>query len=499
MTLSPGQTLNNRYRIANLLGQGGFGAVYKAWDLNLETHRAIKENLDTSDVAQRQFKREAQILDKLVHPNLPRVIDHFIIPNQGQYLVMDFVEGDDLEQMLESAGGPLPEAQVLPWIMQVCEALSYLHDQNPPVIHRDIKPANIKITPQGVAMMVDFGIAKIYDSKVSTTVGARAVTPGYSPPEQYGMGTTDARSDVYALGATLFHLLTGVKPPASVDIVSLGVSVLPPVRQVNPAISSAVSAAIEQAMQVGRTARFGSVAEFQAALAIKSKTPPVMPVDSEATVPLAVPATAASDLQRIPWRRILGILGTLSLIVVVVMGGQIISENAQRRDVTQTAAAHLILPSNTPQPSATTVSRTFETSISIPTLPDTFVSTPTYTPSLLPTDTPTFSPTTRPSKTATPTEVLPAQVGDALSNVKVLNHYELDQVPSDWASKHAKVADGVLEIPNISENNWVSGPNINERQGVLFRFLYDATVKVSFTFDFGNINTAEFKSIGILK
>ena len=164
-----------------MLGQGGFGAIYRAWDLNLESPRAIKENLDTSPQAQRQFKRETQILDKLVHANLPRVIDHLIIPNQGQYLVMDFVEGQDLGEMLWS--GPLPEARLLPWIIQVYDALIYLHAQNPPVIHRDIKPGNIKITPEGKAMLVDFGISKIYDPALSTTVGARAVTPGYSPPE----------------------------------------------------------------------------------------------------------------------------------------------------------------------------------------------------------------------------------------------------------------------------------------------------------------------------
>jgi serine/threonine-protein kinase len=217
MPLEPGQVLNNRYRIAKLLGQGGFGAVYRAWDLNLERACALKENLEISEEAQRQFKREALILSGLSHPNLPRVIDHFIIPGQGQYLVMDYVEGEDLQEMLESTGRPLPEAQALSWISQVCDALVYLHSQNPPVIHRDIKPANIKITPQGQAMLVDFGIAKMYDAHLQTTLGARAVTAGYSPPEQYGSGMTDPRSDIYALGATLYHLLTGQQPPESIQ------------------------------------------------------------------------------------------------------------------------------------------------------------------------------------------------------------------------------------------------------------------------------------------
>jgi serine/threonine-protein kinase len=163
MPLQIGQVLNNRYRIVKLLGQGGFGAVYRAWDMNMECPRAVKENLDTTSEGQKQFKTEAKILGQLTHQNLPKVIDHFIIPGQGQYLVMEYVEGEDMQEMLDKQGGPLPESQVINWIEQVCDALTYLHGQNPPIIHRDIKPANIKITPQGKAMLVDFGIAKVFD------------------------------------------------------------------------------------------------------------------------------------------------------------------------------------------------------------------------------------------------------------------------------------------------------------------------------------------------
>ena len=188
MTLETGSVLNNRYRIVKQLGQGGFGAVYRAWDISLERPCAIKENLGTTDEAQRQFKREATILANVVHPNLPRVTDHFIIQGQGQYLVMDYVEGEDLQSMLERTGAPLPTHQVLSWIGQVCDALSYLHSQNPPIIHRDIKPANIRITPGGQAMLVDFGIAKIFDphhenhhrgaSRYPRFFAAGAVRPG---------------------------------------------------------------------------------------------------------------------------------------------------------------------------------------------------------------------------------------------------------------------------------------------------------------------------------
>ena len=266
MPLLPGQILNNRYRIVKLLGQGGFGAVYKAWDLNLERPKALKENLEISPEAQRQFKREAQILTDLIHPNLPRVMDHFIIPDQGQYLVMDFIEGEDLGEIMDRVSGSLPEAQALEWIRQICDALDYMHSQNPPVIHRDIKPANIKITPQGRAMLVDFGIAKIYDASHKTTIGARAVTPGYSPPEQYGHDPTDAQSDIYALGALAYHMLTGQAPPAAIDITAGLESPPPRVNAINPDVSSQTSQAVMHALQLDRSQRTTSVVEFKLAL-----------------------------------------------------------------------------------------------------------------------------------------------------------------------------------------------------------------------------------------
>ena len=236
--LATGTLLNRRYRIVRLLGQGGFGAVYRAWDLNLNRPCAVKENTDVSLEAVRQFSREASLLANLSHPNLPRVTDHFSIPGQGQYLVMDYIEGEDLREMVEKSFEPLPEEQVLPWIIQVCDALSYLHSLPQPIIHRDLKPANIRITPQGKAYLVDFGIAKIYDPQLHTTSGAKALSPGYSPPEQYGQGRTDARSDVYALGATLYTLLTSQRPPDSVDLLTATAPKLPSVRSLNPKVSA---------------------------------------------------------------------------------------------------------------------------------------------------------------------------------------------------------------------------------------------------------------------
>ncbi len=180
MPLVPHQILENRYQVLSLLAEGGYGAVYMGIDL-FPAHRqrvAIKEYLDMPPEVQRQICQEAQILAKLGHPNLPHVTDYFSSPGTAYYyVVMDFVEGENLQAMLDRTGQALPVSKVLSWIDQVCSALEYLHAQQPPIIHRDIKPANIIITPRGRAMLVDFGIPSIYNSRLRTTLGARTVTP----------------------------------------------------------------------------------------------------------------------------------------------------------------------------------------------------------------------------------------------------------------------------------------------------------------------------------
>ena len=275
MTLNTGIIIANRYRIVKLLGQGGFGAVYKVWDLNLNRACALKENLDTWSEAERQFMREAQVLASLAHPNLPHVSDYFSVPEQGQYLVMELVEGEDLESLVQRQG-PLAPHQALHWIGQIADALQYMHNQHPPVIHRDIKPANIRITPDGRAVLVDFGLAKVYDSHLKTTVGARAVTEGYSPPEQYGTGSTDARTDIYALAATLYTLLTGQQPQESVQrIVNDQVEL---VDRTNAQIKPEVGQAIARSMSLNPSHRYQAVQEFKLALTSGAPGLPVAPV-----------------------------------------------------------------------------------------------------------------------------------------------------------------------------------------------------------------------------
>jgi basic membrane lipoprotein Med (substrate-binding protein (PBP1-ABC) superfamily) len=221
-------------------------------------------------------------LANLTHPNLPRVNDHFVIEGQGQYLVMDFVGGDDLEKIVTERGCVDP-AQAVDWIDQVLDALIYLHSRPQPVIHRDIKPANIKITPEGRAMLVDFGLVKLYDPHLRTTAGARAITAGFSPPEQYGQAVTDARTDIYALGATLYMLLTGTAPVESV--LRMTQDDLPVAHLLNPAVPEALSQVISKAMELRPAQRFQTAREFQQAL--KAAIPVTAPF------PLSEPVIAA--------------------------------------------------------------------------------------------------------------------------------------------------------------------------------------------------------------
>lgn len=264
MPHNPGDIVHNRYRVIRQLGQGGFATVYRVEDLVHNVICALKENLDYWEDSQRQFERESMILANLHHPNLPRVIDYFSTPGEGQYLVMEYVDGYDLQEILNRVQQPLIESKVLGWIDQICDALNYLHSQSPPVIHRDIKPANIKITKADKAMLVDFGVAKTYDPGRKTTIAARAVTPGYSPIEQYGHGSTDARTDQYALAATLYMLLTNQRPPESIERVT-GEKLVPP-SQINPTVSRPVEQAVLMAMEILASNRFATVADFRKAL-----------------------------------------------------------------------------------------------------------------------------------------------------------------------------------------------------------------------------------------
>lgn len=264
MPLQPGIILLHRYRIEGVLGQGGMGAVYRAFDINLGVPVAVKENLFTSEEYARQFRREATILASLRHPNLPRVTDHFVLEGEGQYLVMDFIQGGDLRERLERDGA-VAETEAQPWFLEIADALAYLHSRNPPILHRDIKPGNIKIMPGGRAILVDFGLAKIVEAGGTTTTGAKAMTPGFSPPEQYGTGRTDPRTDVYSLGATLYAVLTATVPEDSLER-AMGREKLTPIRRRNPKVNPSLAKVISKALAVDPEDRYQSIAEFAVAL-----------------------------------------------------------------------------------------------------------------------------------------------------------------------------------------------------------------------------------------
>jgi serine/threonine protein kinase len=264
MTLNPETILNKRYRIISILGHGGMSSVYQALDENIGVPVAVKENLVLTDNYSRQFQREASVLATLRHPNLPRVSDYFFIPGQGQYLVMDFIEGEDLRERIERLD-QLPEREVMLIGAAICDALLYLHQRIPPVIHRDIKPGNIKITPEGHIVLVDFGLVKLLEGNQQTATGARAMTPGYSPPEQYGTGHTDERSDIYSIGATLYAALTGIIPEDGLSRLT-GKEKLTPIKSKRSNISNKFAAVIEKSLEINVEKRYQNAQDLRMAI-----------------------------------------------------------------------------------------------------------------------------------------------------------------------------------------------------------------------------------------
>ncbi len=239
-------------------------AVYKAIDQNLGVEVAVKENLFTTEEYARQFRLEATILASLRQPNLPRVSDHFVIEPQGQYLVMDFIEGEDLRQRLDRLG-PLPEQEVIIIGVAMCDALAYMHTRQPMILHRDIKPGNVRITPTGHIYLVDFGLAKVVEGREATHTGARAMTPGYSPPEQYGTARTDGRSDIYSLGATLYCALTDSLPEDGLERAMNHIE-LTPILTHNPKVSVQVAQIVEKCLAVRPEDRYQTAEELRYSL-----------------------------------------------------------------------------------------------------------------------------------------------------------------------------------------------------------------------------------------
>lgn len=268
----------SRYRILDLVGQGGMGAIYQAEDLRLEGRLcAIKEVIpdvgaskEYQEQSQAAFHREASILARLDHTNLPKVSDFFFF-NGRDYLVMDFVPGQDLREIIEHARHKqtfIPEKQVLFWAEQLINALEYLHQQDPPVLHRDIKPSNIKLMPNGTIKLVDFGLVKLLqpdDNRTVTVLQGRA-TIQYAPLEQIGgdVGYTDVRSDIYSVGATLFHLLTNEPPPdAKTRYIRGKKQPQLSIREINPSVSVQTEQAILHALGLHPEDRPDNIQQFR--------------------------------------------------------------------------------------------------------------------------------------------------------------------------------------------------------------------------------------------
>jgi serine/threonine protein kinase len=276
--LKPGEILRERYKISQIIGQGGMGSIYLADDLRLEgRHCALKEVEHDGSMpeemlkqAREQFQREATVLARLDHPNLPKVSD-FFSEKQRDYLVMDFVPGKDLRTLMNEARqrkSHLTEKEVLSWAMQLADALIYMHSQEPPILHRDIKPSNLKLTPSGLIKLVDFGLVKILASEEMTvTILQGRGTALYTPLEQYGgdTGHTDARSDIYAFGATLYHLLTNQAPVEARERFLHPNSLIPP-RQLRSDLSWRTERAVLWAMNLHPDDRPQDVETFRKAL-----------------------------------------------------------------------------------------------------------------------------------------------------------------------------------------------------------------------------------------
>lgn len=250
-----GSVIDGKYEILRKIGQGGMSVVYLAMDTHLNKQWAVKEirkkgNGKDDVVIVNSLLAEANMMKKLDHPSLPRIVD--IIDNgETIFVVMDYIEGESLDKILLEYG-PQPEELVIGWAKQLCDVLSYLHSQKPPIIYRDMKPANIMLKPEGNIKIIDFGIAREYkeQSLADTTVLG---TKGYAPPEQYS-GQTDARSDIFALGMTMHHLLTGIDPRGGEKYV--------PVRMWNPELSEGIEIIIDKCVQPAAENRYQNCSDL---------------------------------------------------------------------------------------------------------------------------------------------------------------------------------------------------------------------------------------------
>jgi outer membrane protein assembly factor BamB/tRNA A-37 threonylcarbamoyl transferase component Bud32 len=307
--MQPGVILQERYAIEGTLGIGGMSVVYRGRDMRFKDvvrPCAIKEmyqsapDSNTRLLNLKNFEREAGLLATLHHPAIPKVYDFF--EEHGRiYVILELIPGQDLEAVLDEAGGPLPEDRVAPWAVQLCDVLSYLHSQQPePIVFRDLKPSNIMVTPEDRIVLIDFGIARNLTraDRKGTVIG----TEGYSPPEQY-RGIAEPTGDLYALGATLHHLLTASDPRLETPFTFHE----RPLRQLNPRISPPLEAVVTRALEYDMTKRWNSAAELRAALMQTPTLAPLVPNTPSQVAPSGTPVSApvsraSSAAAELVWR-----------------------------------------------------------------------------------------------------------------------------------------------------------------------------------------------------
>jgi pectin methylesterase-like acyl-CoA thioesterase len=308
LILPPDTTLQGRYQIRRLIAQGGMGAVYEAVDQRLGNTVALKHILVGDTRMRKAFEREARLLAALRHPALPAVSDHFTEAT-NQFLVMQYIPGDDLGTMLDRKRDTFttPDAlpRVLAWADMLLDALDYLHSHDPPIIHRDIKPQNLKLTPRGEPVLLDFGLAKgaINQTNATTTgYSVRGYSTQYAPLEQIQGTGTEPRSDLYALAATLYHLLTGEVPPNALTRAAAVLANQPdplvPAHKRNPNIPPAIAVILQQAMAHGIAKRFASAAALRTALQAVNTSAPgsadTPPAGSAGQQTIVVPIASAA-------------------------------------------------------------------------------------------------------------------------------------------------------------------------------------------------------------
>ena len=301
--LTPNEILRgsrSEYKILGIIGRGGMGAVYRAQRLVDNTVWALKEMRPLPDTPaneieenRRLFIQEVDLLRSLDHSNLPAVSD-FFDHERRPVMVMEYVSGQTLESRIREANAPLLEQQVLGYGIQLARVLHYLHTRQPPVIYRDLKPSNIILTPEGVLKLIDFGVARTYKARKSKDTVAMG-SAGYAPPEQYGKGQTDARSDVYALGATLLHLLMNM-PPIPLQTPTAG-----SIRKMNPSVDEQTEQVIIRSMALDPNVRYPDMASFEKALESRLDAPYVDPITRATPPPPVIPkTTSAPPPQSIP-------------------------------------------------------------------------------------------------------------------------------------------------------------------------------------------------------